>query len=72
MVDERIRILANRLVNYSCEVKKNEKVLIEALGLELPLVKELAREVYRAGGIPFVTIKDSTVERELLLGATNR
>jgi aminopeptidase len=36
------------------------------VGLELPLVRELIRQVYRAGGIPFVTIKD----RALLLGAT--
>ncbi|MDD3654847.1 MAG: aminopeptidase [Desulfotomaculaceae bacterium] len=72
MVDERVRILAKNLVYYSCEVKDGEKVLIEAVGLELPLFKELVREVYRAGGEPFVTIKDAAVERELLLGATKR
>ncbi|OPX86802.1 MAG: Aminopeptidase PepS [Pelotomaculum sp. PtaB.Bin104] len=72
MVDERVRILAKNLVNYSCAVKSNEKVLIEAVGLELPLVKELVREVYRTGGMPFVTIKDASVERDLLLGATEK
>lgn len=70
MVDDRVRILAKNLVNYSCAVKTNEKVLIEVVGLELPLVKELVREVYRAGGVPFVTIKDASVERDLLLEAT--
>lgn len=70
MVDDRIKILAKNLVNYSCAVKANDKVLIESVGLELPLVRELVREVYRAGGVPFVTIKDAAVERGLLLGAT--
>jgi len=70
MVDKRIRILAQNLVNYSCDLQVDEKILIEAVGLETPLVQELVREVYRAGGVPFVTIKDSSVERSLLLGAT--
>ncbi|MDF9409754.1 MAG: Aminopeptidase 2 [Pelotomaculum sp. PtaB.Bin013] len=72
MVDKRIRILAKNLVNYSCDLQVDEKVLIEAVGLETPLVKELVREVYRAGGVPFVTIKDASVERAILLGATEK
>lgn len=70
MVDERISTLAGNLVNYSCAVKPGEKVLVESVGFEPPLVRELVKEVYRAGGLPFVTIKDAAVERALLLGAT--
>lgn len=68
-MDERVKLLAKNLVGYSCELKKGEKVLIENIGLELPLVKALVNEVYRSGGIPFVTIKNSAVERSLLLEA---
>lgn len=67
MVDERIKTLARNITGYSCAITKGEKVLIEAIGIELPLVRELIKEVHRLGGIPFVTIKNSAVERELLL-----
>lgn len=70
MMDVRLSVLAKNLVNYSCEVLAGEKVLIENVGFEPPLVKEIIKEVYRAGGIPFVTIKDTSVERSLLLGAS--
>jgi len=69
MLDPRVSVLAGNLVNYSCEVRPGDKVLIEAVGLELPLVTELIKEVYRCEAIPFLTIKNSSVERSLLLGA---
>lgn len=70
MTNPRVSRLAENLVHYSCRLQPGEKILIEAVGLELPLVRELIRQVYRAGGIPFVTIKDRAVDRALLLGAT--
>ncbi len=70
MTDPRVKKLAAHLVNYSCNLKKGEKVLIESVGLEIPLVKELIREVYRVGAIPLVTIKDSEINRVLYMGCT--
>lgn len=70
MVDPRVARLAENLVHYSCRLQPGEKILIEAVGLERPLVRELIHQVYRAGGIPFVTIKDRAVDRALLLEAT--
>jgi aminopeptidase len=70
LVDERIKVLAKNITGYSCTVQKGEKVLIEAVGMELPLVRELIKEVHRLGGVPFVTIKNNAVERELLLNAS--
>lgn len=68
-MDQRIEILAKNLVTYSCRVEKGEKVLIESLGEDSKnLVKALVKEVYAAGGHPFVTIKDQSVTRELLKG----
>jgi len=69
MIDPRITVLARNLVRYSCALQGGEKVLIENTGIEPPLVKELLKEVYLAGGLPFVTLKDSSVERAWLLGA---
>ena len=70
MVDPRIKKLAANLIDYSCALKEGEKVLIEAVGLETPLVSELVKKTYSTGAIPLVTIKDSPVTRALLMGAT--
>ncbi len=43
-MDSRITRLADLLVNYSCAVKKGEKVLIECIGFDaMPLVHEVTR-----------------------------
>ncbi|MCQ2386838.1 MAG: aminopeptidase [Clostridia bacterium] len=70
MVDERIKKLASGLVNYSCNLKKGEKILIEAKGVDYMLVNEIIKEVYKVGAYPFVEIFDNRVSRELLLGET--
>lgn len=70
MVDPRITLLARNLIHYSCALQCGEKVLIENTGLEAPLVKALLKEVYSIGGLPFVSLKDSTIERAWLQGAT--
>lgn len=70
-MDEKMKLLARNLVNYSCQVGKGEKVLICCHGTQpYPLVRRVIKEVYEAGGIPFVELEDNTIERELLLGAT--
>lgn len=66
MKDPRIEKLAENLVNYSCGVKPGEKVLIEINGFEVPLARELIRQVYKAGGIPFYTVKNDQLRRVLL------
>ena len=70
MIDPRITALAEQLIFHSCRLKPGEKVLIESIGYEEPLVKELIRVAYQAGGVPFVTIKEPAVTRQLLLSAS--
>lgn len=59
--------LAKNLVNYSCEVKKGEKVLIEVYDLDENFVTELVKQIYLVGGIPFVTIKQNNINRSLYM-----
>ncbi|MBO7214597.1 MAG: aminopeptidase [Clostridia bacterium] len=68
MVDNRINKLAKGLVNYSVELQKGEKCLIEAFDIDNALVKELVKEVYLAGGYPFVWIRDDQVNRLVMNG----
>ncbi|MGM0838158.1 MAG: aminopeptidase [Bacillota bacterium] len=69
MKDPRIQTLAKNLINYSVKLQKGEKVLIENFGLQRELVVALVEEAYKAGGYPFVSLKDVQVDRALLMGA---
>jgi len=54
--DPRIKKLAHLLVNYSTEVKKDERVMINGTVAAEPLLRELYREVLEAGAHPIVRI----------------
>ena len=58
-MDFRIEKLADLLVNYSCNLKQSENILIEYEGYESQnLIKAIIRKVYAAGGFPHVNIMD--------------
>jgi aminopeptidase len=66
-MDHRLKKLAGILVNYSCRVKSGENVLIECFGSSPhELIKEIVREVYKADGIPYVSLRDNSILREIL------
>ena len=53
-MDERVKTLAKNLVNYSCRVKAGDKVYINYTGPSTEdLARQLVKEVYAAGGLPF-------------------
>ncbi|MBQ3046957.1 MAG: aminopeptidase [Clostridia bacterium] len=68
MQDQRIIKLAKGLINYSCSLKKGEKVLIEAKGIDYMLVNALVNEAYAVGAYPFVELYDNRVNRVLMMG----
>ncbi len=69
-MDERIKILARNLVNYSCKIQSGEKVLISVEGASvMDLAECLIAEVYAAGGYPFIELGASNLTRRILLGA---
>ena len=69
MIDSRDIKLAQILVNYSTRIQPGEKVWVSYTGQEcVPLVRQIIKEIYKAGGRPFVHASDSTVEREVILG----
>ncbi|MBE5785168.1 MAG: aminopeptidase [Clostridiales bacterium] len=70
MTDPRINTLAKNLVTFSCTVQKGENVLIETYGNCDDLLLALIREVYAAGGNPFVWRRDNEVQRAIAMGAT--
>ncbi len=56
MVDPRVSKLASVLTHFSLKVKPGDLVRIVASSVAAPLVRELFREVLRAGGNPFTRI----------------
>lgn len=70
-MDQRIKVLAHNLVNYSMKVKENEKVYIQYSGNETEdIARQLIKEVYLAGGIPFPHYTNQKIHREMLLNCT--
>ncbi len=70
-MDERIKVLAHNLVNYSMEVKKDDKVYVHYIGASTQdLARQLVKEIYLAGGLPFVHYTDVRLQREVLLNCT--
>jgi len=67
-MDQRIKKLADLLTGYSCDVQKGEKVLISYEGeCCKPLVRQLIKNIYEKGGMPYAEIRDSAITREILL-----
>ncbi|MBC8921798.1 M29 family aminopeptidase T, partial [Escherichia coli] len=67
--DARIEKLAHNLINYSVKLGAGEKVLIENFGVQKELVMALVEEAYKAGGFPFVSLKEPQIDRAMMLGA---
>ena len=54
MLDDRFKTLAKRLVTYSVNVQKGDKVLVQAFDCDPYFVTQIVDEIYLAGGMPFV------------------
>ena len=72
MTDPRYKKLADLLVNYSTELKKGERILLDMIDVPDEFTIELIRAVRAAGATPFVETRHTRVGREQLLGMTER
>lgn len=70
MIDPRITRLADVLVNYSCAVKKGEKILIEAIDVPHEFASECARLAAEKGAHPLIMLKSNQINRALMRVAT--
>lgn len=65
-MDPRFKKLADVLVQFSVQLKKGEKVLIDAFDIPENMVLALIRSVRSSGGIPYVNLQSAKVNRELI------
>jgi aminopeptidase len=70
MRDPRLQELARNLVGYSIDLLHGENVLIEMYGSERELVKCIIEEVAAKGGHPYVELIDRSVQRAMLMNAS--
>jgi aminopeptidase len=70
MTDPRYTKLAKLLVNYSTELKKGDRILLDMIDVPDEFTVELIRAVRAAGATPFVETRHTRVGREQLLGMT--
>ena len=68
MIHPRVRQLADNLISHSIGLKPGEKILIEGFDSRNDFICALVQAVYNAGGMPFVHLKDQSVQRSLLMG----
>ena len=70
-MDPRIKELSELLVKYSCDIQPGDKVLISYEGECCKnLARQLIKDVYKAGGLPYSEIRDAAITREILLNCT--
>ncbi|MDR2046637.1 MAG: aminopeptidase [Clostridiales bacterium] len=67
LTDPRIKKLAKNLVNYSCDLKKGEKILVEySDSVDVQFIDCILQEVFKVGGYPFVQETNDRVRRGLM------
>lgn len=67
MKDKEIEKIANTLLNYSINLKKNDHILIEMMGEGgIPLGRELIKQAEKIGAYPHFNIVDYKILREIL------
>ena len=69
MKDPRMTKLAENLVQYSCQLRPGEKVLIETFDCPDFVAEALVRAAYGAGARPFFQAHRTKIMRQWLLGA---
>lgn len=66
-MEENFKKLSETIVNYSIDVKENERVLINLQNIKCkPLCKYLIKDIVKKKGIPFVKINDDEITTLLL------
>jgi aminopeptidase len=69
IIDPRFSQLAQGLTGFSTNLKKGEKVLIDAFDVPDAMVVALVRAARERGALPFVQLHRARISRELALGA---
>lgn len=70
MKDPRIRKMAKQVIEYSVHLQPGEKVLIDIWDEAYDFAEELVGAAQEAGGQPFVNLQSLSLNRQLIMNAT--
>jgi len=70
MISEKIRALADIIMDHSITIKEGERVLIEGTAGSKPLVMALIDAAYKRKAVPYARITDEEIQRTLQQNAT--
>jgi len=68
MADPRYARLADLLINYSCDLKKGERILLDLIDAPDEIGVALVRAARAAGAVPIVEVRHSRLIRETVRG----
>lgn len=72
-IDKRIAQLAENILKNSVQLKKGEKIYIEAFGSSTKdFFNELIKETIKLGAVPFYFYNDASFEKSLIEGASEK
>ncbi len=72
-IDKRIAQLAENILKNSVQLKKGEKIYIEAFGASTKdFFNELIKETIKLGAVPFYFYNDASFEKSLIEGASEK
>ena len=71
-MDPRYHTLADNLVSHSVDLQPDEKILIHAFDVPEEMTLSLIRAVRDKGGHPFVQLQNGRVDRECVLGGSDK
>jgi aminopeptidase len=72
MTDPRYPRLARLLVNYSTELKKGERILLDLTDVPDEFAVELMRAARRVGATPLIEVRHTRITREIALGTDEK
>src|SRR5207249_1636504 len=72
MTDPRYKKLATLLVEYSTELKKGDRVLLDMIDVPDEFTIEIMRAARKAGAIPLVEVRHTRITREVIRKTNDR
>ena len=66
MTDPRLTKLAKLLIEYSCRLKRGDRILIEVIDVPDEFAVELMRATRKVGAIPIIEVRHSRITREII------
>src|SRR5439155_6175060 len=72
MTDPRFQKLARLLVDYSTQLKKGDRVLLDMIDVPDEFSIELMRAARAAGATPVIEVRHTRINRELLRGTDEK